>query len=164
MAKLSRRMLHLPMAIALSYLSVACTLNELSTNQAGVGEGGISETPDLSVALEDIIWSLNSYSQQPVLEESEVTVEFRKGRLSGSAGCNGYFSGYTLLDTRLSIDKVNSTKKLCQELDGLMDQETAYLSLLAQAEAIAIEEDVLTITTPAGNLVFNAQLDSFMAE
>lgn len=164
MAKRSGRILGFPiLAIALSYLSIACTPNGLQLNQSGEGEIDLSETPDLSVVLKDIIWSLSSYNQQPVLPESEVTAEFSRRQMSGSAGCNSYFSGYTLLDSQFSVDKINSTKKLCQEIDGLMDQETAYLSLLAQAEAVALEGDVLTITTPAGDLVFSAQLDSFMA-
>ena len=97
-----------------------------------------------------------SYNQQPILSESEITAKFAEGRANGFAGCNLYFADYQLDDAQLNIETIGSTKKSCLHLDGLMVQESAYLNLLSQAESAAVVDNVLTIKTSDGNLVFEA--------
>ena len=108
------------------------------------------------MAIEGTPWQLVSYSQTPVLPNSEITLELADGRLSGSAGCNLYFADYKLKNGQLTVDKAGSTKKFCGE-PGVMEQEITYLNLLQQAnDTITATEDTLTIRTSQGNLVFQA--------
>ena len=108
------------------------------------------------IAIEGTVWKLVSYNQQPILAESEITAEFTEGRVNGSAGCNSYFADYQLNNAQLNIERVGSTKRACPDVEGLMEQETTYLNLLDRAESAAVVNNVLTINTPDGNLVFEA--------
>lgn len=113
--------------------------------------------PSQPIALEGI-WNLVSLDNQPILSESEITAEFAEGRVNGSAGCNSYFADYQLDNTQLNIETIGSTKRACP--DDLMKQESTYLSLLDRAESAAVVDNVLTIKTVEGDLVFEAAINS----
>lgn len=148
----NRRLFGAPLlAIALTTLSVACTPIDDVPMSDGQGE-----TPDTPTTLVGTTWTLSSYNQQPILIDTEITAEFSAEQVSGSGGCNGYFADYTLTGEQLSVGAIGSTKIACP--GGILAQENDYFEVLAQAEAIEIEGDVLTITTPAGDLVFRVLL------
>ncbi len=118
-------------------------------------DGTEAVTPEMMAAVEGTLWTLVSYNQVPVIAESEVTLELIDGRLSGSTGCNQYFADYQLIDAQLIVDTAGVTKRACEP--QLMEQERAYLRLLQQTDsAIATSENILTIETPEGDLVFEA--------
>ena len=117
----------------------------------------VSDMSDLPIPIEGTVWNLVSYKQQQILPKSEITAEFKKGRVSGSAGCNRYFADYQLLDAKLNVNSVGSTKIACPDVDGLMEQETTYLRLLDKAQTATVENNQLTIKTDDGDLVFEAK-------
>ncbi|MGB3299902.1 MAG: META domain-containing protein [Phormidesmis sp.] len=143
--------------VLLSTGVVACS--EPANNDFPVSsatEGTEQFTPDEMMAIEGTTWKLVSYSQTPVLPESEITLELANGKLNGSAGCNSYFADYKLDNNQLMVDRAGATKKFCGE-PGVMAQEDAYLSLLQQTDsAIAVTGNSLTIETSEGNLVFES--------
>ena len=157
--------------VTLSTLAIACTdtpddrpVISPTNEESGEVDQEMSDTPQQPITIEGTVWNLVSYNQQPILEESEITAEFTEGRVNGSAGCNLYFADYQLDDAQLNIETIGSTKKACPHLDGLMEQETAYLNLLNQAESAAVVGNVLTIETPDGNLVFEAAMEGVTDE
>jgi heat shock protein HslJ len=85
-------------------------------------------------ALEGTSWVLVSYRDgsdlSPVLDGTEITADFVEGELTGSAGCNNYFSSYTLDGAELTVGPAGATRKMCGAPEGIMEQEQAYLSLL----------------------------------
>ena len=159
--KFNRNLKQLLLIMVLSAVAIACSdppdnPQVISpTNEESID--GDSNMPSQPIALEGI-WNLVSLDNQPILSESEITAEFAEGRVNGSAGCNSYFADYQLDNTQLNIETIGSTKRACP--DDLMKQESTYLSLLDRAESAAVVDNVLTINTPDGDLVFETAGDS----
>ncbi|MGC1309573.1 MAG: META domain-containing protein [Phormidesmis sp.] len=142
--------------VMLSAIALACTEPpDDSAEMPPTGESTEEVTPEMMSAIEEKTWSLVSYDEQPVLADSEITLELSAGQLNGSAGCNQYFADYQLEAGQLSVGAAGSTRKICLE-GGVMAQESAYLSLLQQAQSAEVTDNGLIIQTAEGNLVFEA--------
>jgi heat shock protein HslJ len=75
-----------------------------------------------------------------------VTAEFSAdGRVTGSAGCNRYFAGYSTSGNRISVTDAGSTMMFCGDPEGLMVQEALFLGQLAASTAFRIEGTKLTL-------------------
>ena len=61
------------------------------------------------------------------------------GSLTGSAGCNNYTTSYTADEGTITIEPPGSTRKLCPEPEGIMEQESAYLAALEAAETVRLQ-------------------------
>jgi len=112
-----------------------------------------------SASLENTIWVLESYGEpgklHAVLEDTEVTATFDsvEGKVTGSAGCNNYFSGYEVKDNELLIPgPIGATKMSCGE--QIDKQEYEYLTTLETSESYQVEGDKLTITCGNNILIF----------
>ena len=95
------------------------------------------ETEDLvRISADDLngtSWTLVDLNldQQPVLTDTEVTISFQDGQITGSGGCNTYNSSFTLGEDNpfvMTIDPVASTRKACPE--PILNQETAFFTAL----------------------------------
>ena len=113
-------------------------------------------------ALEDKTWVLESYGEpdslKTVLEDTEINITFDsdEGKVTGSAGCNGYFGEYEVSGNKLSFPgPIGSTLMSCgEEID---EQEILYLSALEDTESFKIEGDKLTINCGQQVLVFKLE-------
>jgi heat shock protein HslJ len=90
-------------------------------------------------------WSLRSYNDGrqamvSILNDTEITALFEDGRLRGHSGCNRYTTTYETDGGSVSIPPPVGTRMLCQEPEGLMDQETRYLDLLPSATTYLIRD------------------------
>jgi heat shock protein HslJ len=76
-----------------------------------------------------------------ILGGTEITATFAEGRVAGSAGCNRYTAGYTLGPDAgaISVSPAASTRMLCSEPAGVMEQEGEYLAALQSAARYRIE-------------------------
>lgn len=93
-----------------------------------------------------------------VREGTSVTAEFRDdGRFGGSAGCNSYGGKYTATGDSLQLSEAVSTRKMCLEPDGVMEQESAFLALLTTVARFRIDNDVLELRTADGALAARFQ-------
>jgi heat shock protein HslJ len=72
------------------------------------------------------------------------------GKLSGSAGCNRYNTSYQLDGDKITISPAASTRMMCAEPEGVMEQESAYLAALTNAATYTIKGDILTLTDAQG--------------
>ena len=102
-------------------------------------------------------WTLTGYvaegTPRQVVNGSAVTLEFGDdGRITGSAGCNHYFAGYEMKGTAITIGPAGSTEMYCAEA-GVMDQESAYLSLLQKAASVTAGNDSLTVADAKGTTI-----------
>jgi heat shock protein HslJ len=71
---------------------------------------------------------------------TELTAVFGDdGALTGSAGCNNYTTSYTADEGAITVEAPGSTRKLCPEPEGVMEQEGAYLAALEEATEYTID-------------------------
>lgn len=109
-------------------------------------------------SLEGQVWNLTSYvnSVGAVTEaaaSSHVTAEFKDGQVSGSAGCNSYSASYQVDGSSIQIGEAASTMMFCEEPEGVMDQEAAYLKALSMAASFQISNGLLQIADADGNTI-----------
>ncbi len=71
---------------------------------------------------------------------TEITAVFGEdGNLTGSAGCNNYTASYEINDDRLTVGPAATTRMMCAQPEGIMEQEAAYLAALESAASYTIE-------------------------
>jgi len=82
-----------------------------------------------------------------VLADTEITAAFGYSEISGNAGCNEYFAGYTMDGDAIEIGTIGHTFRFCPEPPSVMDQEFEYLAALQSAATYSIEGDMLWMRT-----------------
>ena len=91
-------------------------------------------------------WKLVKISDIELSENPDITINFDEGNhISGSAGCNRYFSTYEFGDSGFKISAIGSTRRMCPE--EIMDKEYLYLESLSKSTTITLENDKLIIAT-----------------
>lgn len=115
-----------------------------------------SATMEKTTVLEGTLWQMISLldaegNTVAALPGSEVTAEFKDGRVGGRGGCNNFFGSYTLDGDALTVSQLGSTMMACPE--GLMRQEQAYFTALQSAATYAIEGEQLQVMNAAGETV-----------
>jgi len=151
----TRESLLLALTLLLPFALAACG------SHTGASSAAIAGAPS---TLEKITWRLQAYgaADKPtsVLPGTEVTALFgaTPGKVTGSAGCNGYSASFREAGTLLTISDVIATKKFCTQPAGVMDQEQQYLTLLQAAARFQVTGRTLEIFTAEGKLLrFTAQ-------
>jgi heat shock protein HslJ len=82
---------------------------------------------------------------------TELTALFADdGSLTGSAGCNNYTTSYTADEGTITIEPPGSTRKLCPEPEGIMEQESAYLAALEAAETYGFNGPTMSLLDSEG--------------
>ena len=89
----------------------------------------------------------------PLSGTSLMAVFDKSGRVVGSAGCNRFTAAYTATDTEVRITEAASTRMLCGEPPGVMEQEAAFLAALAQAVRFRLEDGLLQLLDAAGGVL-----------
>jgi len=76
-----------------------------------------------------------------VLERTQLTANFDPGagQLRGQSGCNSFSAPYLLDGDSLQIKSAAATRKLCDQPQGVMQQETLYLRLLETVNTYRVE-------------------------
>lgn len=102
-------------------------------------------------------WALTGYLANGTLAAplagTTVTLEFPgDNSIAGSAGCNHYFAGYTIDDSRITIGQAGSTMMYCSG-PGVMEQESTYLGLLSRAAALTTGRDSLAFSDAEGTII-----------
>ena len=149
-----------------------CQKMELIVSSSAVQDSATQTTlplVDQQLSLNQVLdqeWILeliaeNGQGKKPVVD-TEVTLRFLAEKLTGSAGCNGYFASYqTGDDLQLSITDIASTEMWCLQPEGIMEQETKFLQWLDEANSYRINDDQLTLygNDRQQNLVFHKKHD-----
>jgi len=98
--------------------------------------------------LDNTSWRLVSYGKpgelKPLVEGTNIPVDFSDGVISGSTGCNAFEGTYKVDGDALSINYEIGTGPRC-DLSSIVEQEQMFLSLIVKAESYRIEGDTLTI-------------------
>ena len=115
------RLLRAALAATMSILLVAG--GTLALTQAG---------PDDLATLQAAPWTLSELDGQSIDASAGITAAFAAdGSLTGFAGCNDYFGGYTTDGALLTVSPLASTRKACEQ--DVMDSESLFLTLLETA-------------------------------
>lgn len=94
-------------------------------------------------------WRLVSYNDGtgrliPVLAGTEITATVSgDNQISGSAGCNRYFSSLSTTGKIMNIGPIGVTRMYCAEPEGIMDQEAAYLTLLESVVSYSADDELV---------------------
>jgi heat shock protein HslJ len=122
-------------------------------------EGGalVLYMPQPQQSLEGTEWVAINYNNGreavvSILSGTEITATFAESRVAGSAGCNRYTAGYTLGPDAgaISVSPPASTRILCTEPAGVMEQEAAFLAALQSAARYRIEGAQLVLEQAGG--------------
>ena len=110
-----------------------------------------TESPsDPSEALEGRDWTAVS-----VLEDTEITAIFVRGKVSGSGGCNTYTGNYqTSSASEITISDLKGGRVACDQ--PIMDQENNYLTALGAASSFQVQGDQLVINSAVAPLQYLA--------
>lgn len=107
-------------------------------------------------------WSVTTYNngKQAVvslLPETEITITFGDdGTVSGNSGCNSFTGQYTFSDSAISIGQLASTMMFCEQPEGVMDQETAFLVAMQSVATWQIQGNELSMRTAEDALAIMA--------
>jgi heat shock protein HslJ len=112
---------------------------------------------NIRARLDTAVWTLASINGQPLLPGTAITLQFLSGQLTGFASCNTYNGRYTATDNgdgtyTVAVEDLSSGRQACPA--DIMTQEANYLAALQQTTMAAIQENMATLSSPAGTLVF----------
>jgi len=110
-------------------------------------------SPTPSAVLVDTDWVLVSLNANPLIEDTQITLNFADVSLKGSAGCNTYWGSYTASEDSLRLSDVYWTEIGCTEPEGVLDQEQAYLKALNAAARFRVDGDRLEVYDEAGTQI-----------
>jgi heat shock protein HslJ len=119
-----------------------------ATFQKAAASGGLPGTS----------WNVISYNNGKqavvsVMLNTTITANFgADGRLSGNASCNEYSASYQTDGIKITIGQAISTQKFCASPEGVMDQETQYLTALGTAATYRIDGNKMEMRTADGAL------------
>ena len=139
------------------------------------GEEAITSSPVLletgsapALALENIQWTLSEYLDesgdlQAVIAETVIDAQFVDGKISGGAGCNRYFGGYTSgPGEQLVFDgQFGSTQMACAQ--AVAAQERRYLALLSAVNSREFSDGLLLLLDKQGQLVLKYTAEAPLA-
>lgn len=130
--------------MAFSALVIAC----------GGGETTSDPLAGTSWQLQDYADPANPGGMATVLSAAIPTLEFgADSTVHGTGGCNNYTGAYALQGDSLSFGPLASTMMYCGEQDGVMDQETAFVTQLQAAAGYKLEDGRLHIMDSEGTLL-----------
>jgi len=92
-----------------------------------------------------------------LIEGTEITLTFgADGVVSGSAGCNTFSGGYTIDGSTIAITTpLATTRMLCTDPPGIMEQEMTFLDRLGAVTTWQIGMNGLTLTTDDGRTLLD---------
>jgi heat shock protein HslJ len=94
--------------------------------------------------LDSTTWEVVSFNNgrgavTTLLEGSAISAAFDdENRVSGNSGCNDYFATWLASDGAIHIGAIGSTRRLCDEPAGIMEQEAEYQAALQSARTYTI--------------------------
>ena len=114
-----------------------------ATTDSGATLRFVREAPP---QLAGVDWKVTSFNNNRhavvgVIGDSSLTLAFKDGKVSGSAGCNNFHGGYKAEGSKIQFGPLATTRRACEE--SLMTQEKEFLAALASAVTWKIDGNVL---------------------
>jgi len=106
-------------------------------------------------ALEGIEWQLISWNGRSSLEDSNITIAFATGEISGHAGCRDYVGTYEASGDDIRFTSIGMKGLTGLKSEALLKQEAEYTTNLSLATNYRLSEGQLEIfTAPGGVLIY----------
>lgn len=122
---------------------------------AGCDDGGSADkTAADPAALEASDWVLSDGIDVKDWEQAAPSINFERGQLGGSSGCNAYGGSYEATGSKLQVTDLYSTAMACAPPG--MEVEKAFTESLKAASEWAIDGKELRLGSDQGELRFRA--------
>jgi heat shock protein HslJ len=72
------------------------------------------------------------------------------GKVTGSGGCNRFFSSFEITGSALKMGLIGATRMYCHDPPWLMDMEGDFFSCLERCSGFELAEDSLTVFDAEG--------------
>lgn len=121
---------------------------------AGLGACSLTmeERDEMAEQVYDRNWVVSQIEGVPVAPGVTSTLTIAgDGKVSGNAGCNGYFGSVIVDDSAMSFGNLGSTRRACPE--PAMGQEDRMLRALDSTRGYRLEQRDLVLLDGAGNMV-----------
>ena len=89
--------------------------------------------------LDGTSWMLIWLGKESLVPPTSISLTFEDGQASGNSGCNSYGGGYQVNGDKINFQELESTLMACIDPSGVMEQESAYLMFLGEAQRFEIE-------------------------
>lgn len=111
-----------------------------------------------SPELEGTRWNLDSHVDKEgtlvnILPNTEITIQFQDGTVTGSAGCNSYTGAYGINGNTIMIDPLAVTEMYCAEPEGIMEQEYDYLTALGSVTSFKVKGSTMEMANAEEKVV-----------
>jgi heat shock protein HslJ len=111
--------------------------------------GCASPQPALDDPLSGTRWSLVSIGGSPVLASESTSMQFDKGRLAGSDGCNRYTTSYSASASSLKIGpNIAGTRMACPQ--PIMEEAATFIEALGRTTGYRVDGDRMTLLDGSG--------------
>jgi heat shock protein HslJ len=112
--------------------------------------------PVVDDALSGTRWSLVSIGGSPILVSTSTSMQFEKGRLSGSDGCNRYSTTYTATEKDLRVGpNIANTRMACAR--PIMEEATTFIEMLGRTAAYQRDGERMTLLDGSARPLANFQ-------
>jgi heat shock protein HslJ len=117
--------------------------------------GTILSACSTAESLDGTSWAMTSYRDSQgnlteILPETIVTADFQADQVSGNVTCNNYSGTYQTNGNKITIGPLATTLRECVGPDGIMQQESAFLSAMEAAAQYEIKGDTLEMADDQG--------------
>jgi len=141
----------LPICLAVALSLGGCEIHRSSPDETTDGDQELLS-----------LWEFSSYGvigdETPIIAGTFTTAEFTtEGRVSGSSGCKNYMADYEISDQcAMTISNIVQSFTVCDSIEGLVEQEQAYVSALGSVSSFEVGGGSLKLFYDGGekNLVF----------
>lgn len=156
--------LSLVLIIVVMLMSAFTASNGLAAEQADEIRAAANPNAEIGTdfALADLDgteWVLISFNDNKPNPDTRITLNFSEGIATGFAGCNWYSGNYMSTDAGvLTFFEMASTVQLCEEPEGIMKQEKAFVEAFLDAATYRLMDDYLEISTASGGVLLFAPM------
>ena len=95
-------------------------------------------------------WDLIAFRKSRPIPGTHFFIRFDDGRVTGNAGCNGFFASYAVHGDSITVTDIGAERMMCHEPQGLMEQESYLLRFLAEVRTLGLADDRLLLHRPDG--------------
>jgi heat shock protein HslJ len=117
------------------------------------------EAPPPTNPLVGTHWQMVSYydgvgAMLAIIPGSDVDITFGAASdIGGSAGCNTYTGSYLVSGSSMAFTGISTTKMNCDTPAGIMQQESAFISLLTGTQSYSLNGSQLRFFNSSGQLL-----------
>ncbi len=156
-------------ACAANIMNQANAFNKLlfSSTSFSLGEGTLALNQGNSTGLNfsgstnpiaKTSWDVTGYNNgnqavvSPIIDTNPTITFGDDGTISGSAGCNTYSGKYSISGQSITISTLATTRRECIEPEGIMEQESSFLTYLQKANTWSLQGNMLSLRTAEDQL------------